>query len=458
MNYHTGPYAESLLDDRPREVDTAAEYERRVVGAVLQGRKSAVPAAREALPNGDSFYDPRLALVYDAALAVADAGGRPDPLTVGDYLERTDPTAVVRVGGHSEIHSLALDGITADPGWYAERVRDAHRVRLVDAAGRRLSQLADGIGISGETDVLDAVESARRFLDEAAAELPSRRVKSHAETLREVFESLWDTPTAIPTGWASIDHEFAGWERGAVTVVAARPGEGKTIFGLNAAVRAAERKAGSVIFVALEMNADEIYKRLLAMESGVNLANIVRGHLSADDSSRLAAAVDRLEDLPLVVVDPGGMTIPELRAVIEGQQAEGAKSDPKVPVDLVVIDHLGLFTASSTARNAGVRHEIDEMSRAVKMAAKALKVPVLEVHQLNRESAKRGEPTMTDLRDSGAVEMNADNVFLLYRDPDKPGEVQLICAKQRQGPTFRLGLADRRHVARFDDLAVGWDA
>ena len=259
------------------------------------------------------------------------------------------------------------------------------------------------------------------------------------------------TLLGIPTGFRDLDDLTGGFQSGQMIVIAARPAIGKSTLGLDIA-RAASINAGkaSVIF-SLEMSREEITKRMLSAESGVKLTRMTKGPMGPSDWDRLASAATRVSKAPLYIDDSPNMSLMEIRAKCR-------RLKQKHDLGLVVVDYLQLMSSGRKVESR--QQEVSEFSRALKLLAKEIQVPVIAISQLNRGPEQRGDkkPMLSDMRESGSIEQDADIVILMHRedayDPDnRPGEADFIIAKHRSGPTATVAVAFKKDYAHFADMA-----
>ena len=257
--------------------------------------------------------------------------------------------------------------------------------------------------------------------------------------------------TGVPTGFAELDDLTNGLHGGQMIVVAARPAMGKSTLALDFARASAIKNNQPTIFFSLEMGRSEIAMRLLSAEGAIPLQNMRKGTLDSRDWTTVAQTRGRINDAPLYIDDSPNMTLVEIRAKCRRlKQRAGLK--------MVVIDYLQLMTSGKRVESR--QQEVSEFSRALKLLAKELQVPVVALSQLNRGSEQRTDkrPQVSDLRESGSIEQDADMVILLHRDSvydreTRPGEADLIVAKHRNGPTKDIEIAFQGHFSRFADMA-----
>ncbi|MBI1757993.1 MAG: replicative DNA helicase [Actinobacteria bacterium] len=419
--------------------DLAAE--RAVLGAAMLAASAADDV--DHLDPGD-FYDHRHGALLALIRAMRESGQPVDLGTVGGRL-LTDP--IPGLAPH-DLQGLAADVPTVgNASWYARIVADTAVRRRLIAAGMRVQQMAHGAD--------DAPGSAAELCDRARVEIDAAATTSRSGPWVTVGESIaasldeWERAAEFtPTAWPDLNRLINGWAPGRMYVVAARPGVGKSIFGVQAAADVARHGIGACVF-SLEMGRAEIDARLVSSVGRVDYALLERRQLGDGEWRRIAEAVNRLSDLPLWVDDQVPLRVHDIRSRVRGL----ARTHP---IRLVVVDYLQLLAApAGSGRTA--RHEIvGEFSRALKLLAKELGVAVLVLSQLNRASEIRADkkPSMADLRESGEIEQNADMVALLHRDADDdPSRVAVAVAKNRQGERGGFPLRFAGQHCRLESMA-----
>lgn len=412
--------------------------EQALLGAVMSSERGAVEAVE--LLTSDEFYKPAHGTVFAAAAALLDAGKPVDPVTVLAELERTGND--VRVGGAPYLHTLyALAPAAGSVPWYAERIADkATRRRLLEA-GQRVIQLA-GLGDTA----VEAAEAARQVLDTAAQGTRTNGELNPVRGLVDEALSRYENPVppGVPTGLPDLDDVLGGGLRpGGLYIIGARPGGGKSVLGCNIAASAAQSGLG-VLLASLEMPKEEVVDRLIANEASVELSNIVAHQLSSFDWPRVKAAGERIRSWSLMVWDETNVGVGAVRA-----RARDLTRTTR-GLGLVVVDYLQLLKPVDA--RAIREQQVASFSRGLKLLAKELRVPVVALSQVGRGAADK-KPAVSDLRESGAIEADADAVFLLYEDTDKPGELQVSIAKNRHGRKGAVSLAWSPHYGRVRPLA-----
>src|SRR5918992_1022240 len=433
------------------------DAEESVLGAMMLS-PGAIGAVSEVLDtDGRDFYRESHARIYRAALALYAKGEPVDAITLVDELdERGDLEAV---GGSARIHELAqLVPASANARHYAQIVHETAILRGLIRAGGEIARL--GWDRPGETTVL--VDRAEQIVFELGQERAQSEFSHIDQLLKESFErithlyELGADVTGVPSGFRDVDRITSGFQEGNLVIVAARPGMGKSALGLGFAANVAIRHGLPVALFTLEMSKAEVTQRLMCAEAKVELHRLRTGRLATDDWPRLTASCDRLAKAPVYVDDTGSITMMEIRS-----KARRLKS--KHPeLGLVLVDYLQLMTSGASAENRV--QEVSQISRSLKVLARDLDVPVIALSQLSRAVEQRHDkrPILSDLRESGSLEQDADLVFFIYRDEyyngeesEQQGLAEVIVAKHRNGPTDTVKLSFLKRYAKFSDLAPG---
>lgn len=423
------------------------EAEQSVLGSMLMS-KEAIADAVEML-KGRDFYRPANEMVFDAILDLYGRGEPADPVTVADELGRKGQ--LEQTGGHVYLADLLSSvSVAANASYYAAIVRDKAVLRRLVQASIRISQM----GYQGQGEVTDIVDAAQQAL----YEVTEGKTSEDYHPLSELFESTFDEMEAIeargdsmagiPTGFADLDDLTNGFQPGQMVIVAARPAMGKSTLALDFA-RAASIKHGlTTAIFSLEMGHSEIVMKLLAAEAGVELSRIRGGKLNEEDWQRLVAKTTQISSAPLFIDDSPNLTMMEIRA-------KARRLKEQHDLKLVVIDYLQLMTSGRQVESRQL--EVSEFSRQIKLLAKELNIPVIALSQLNRGPEQRTDkrPMMSDLRESGSLEQDADIVILLHREDvydresTRAGEADFIVAKHRNGPTATISTVFQGHYSRF---------
>ncbi|MEO3937297.1 replicative DNA helicase [Dermatophilaceae bacterium Soc4.6] len=445
--------SQSPPDDRLPPQDLHAEQS--VLGGMLLS-KDAIADCVEVLKGAD-FYRPSHEAIYDAVLDLYGRGEPADAITVADELtKRGDLT---RVGGQAFLHGLIAQVPTAaNAGYYAQIVAERAVLRRLVEAGTKIVQLGYA---QGGGDVEDIVNAAQAEIYAVADKRGGEDYVKLGDVLEptvdeiEVASGKSGEMTGVPTGFTDLDALTNGLHPGQMIVIAARPAMGKSTIGLDIVRSAAIKHGQAAVVFSLEMSKTEITMRLLSAEASIQLQHMRKGTMREEDWGRLASTMGRVSDAPLFIDDSPNMSLMEIRAKCR-------RLKQRHDLKLVVIDYLQLM--SSGKRVESRQQEVSEFSRALKLLAKELEVPVIAISQLNRGPEQRTDkrPAMSDLRESGSIEQDADMVILLHREDayekesQRAGEADLIVAKHRNGPTDTIVVSFQGHYSRFKDMATNF--
>jgi replicative DNA helicase len=432
------------------------DAERAVLGAVLLEGREAMPRVVEILHESDFYTDAHRAM-YAAMLELFERSEPIDLITLTEGLRRTDQLSFV--GGPAALALLIEEAsIAAHLMSYAAIVRDM-------AVLRELIQTSTQI----ITQAFDAKEDVKALVDEAERRifgLAERRMEGNALPVSrilkgtfEYIERLYERQehvTGVATGFEKLDLATAGLQPSDFIIIAGRPSMGKTAFALNIAQYVGVGRRGKVLVLSLEMSAQQLVQRLLCAEAKVDAQSVRTGRLSSADWGRLTAGAGRLAEAPIYIDDSPAITVLEARAKARRMKAEHG-------LDLVIIDYLQLMRGRTGVENR--QQEISDISRSLKALAKELHVPVVALSQLSRAVESRAQrdfrPQLSDLRESGALEQDADVILFLYRPrlykDDLPSEeeniAEVIIGKQRNGPIDTVKLVFLPQFARFENVA-----
>lgn len=434
--------------DRTPPHDLLAEQS--ALGGMLLS-KDAVADVIEVV-RGVDFYIPKHEVVFDAIMSLYAHGEPTDVIAVADELTKTG--ALTRAGGADYLHTLTgIVPTAANAGYYASLVAEKAVLRRLVEAGTRIVQM----GYASEGEVTDLVNNAQAEIYAVAGGaqtedyVPLTEAVSEAIDEIEAAKGLDGKMTGVPTGFADLDGLTNGLHGGQLILIAARPALGKSTLALDLARAAAIRHNHPTIVFSLEMGRSEIAMRLLSAEASIPLHAMRKGTMESRDWTTIASTRGRIADAPLYIDDSPNMTLVEIRAKCRRlKQTVGLK--------MVIIDYLQLMTSGKRVESR--QQEVSEFSRALKLMAKELQVPVVALSQLNRGPEQRADkkPALSDLRESGSLEQDADMVILLHRDSAyekesaRPGEADLIVAKHRNGPTDTITVAFQGHLSRFADM------
>ena len=429
------------------------DAEESVLGAMMLS-PGAIGAVSEILDAGD-FYRESHAKIYRAALSLYARGEPVDAITLVDVLE--ERSELEDAGGRIRIHELAaLVPAAANAAHYARIVREMATLRGLIRTGQEIARL--GWERPGETDVL--VDRAEQILFDLSQDRVTTEFAHIDQLLKESFERITQLyeagadVTGTATGFKELDRLTSGFQPGNLVIVAARPSMGKSALGLCMAANLAVREGVPVGIFTLEMSKSEVTQRLMCSEAKVESQRLRTGKLAVDDWPRLTAACDKLAKAPIYVDDTGSINLMEIRS-----KARRLKSlEPNL--GLILIDYLQLMTSGTTAENRV--QEVSQISRSLKVLARDLDVPILAMSQLSRAVEQRHDkrPILSDLRESGSIEQDADLVMFIYRDEyyndesDQQGIAEVNVAKHRNGPTDGIKLSFLKRYAKFSDLAA----
>jgi replicative DNA helicase len=428
------------------------EAEESVLGSMLLSR-NAIAEVLELL-HEDDFYRPAHRTVFRSVLDLYSHGQAVDPVTAAEELRRSGELA--DVGGAPFLHTLVSSVPTAaNAGYYARIIKEAGILRRLIDTGTRIVQL----GYETPQDTERAVDLAESWVYQVA----QGRVTEDYQSLREVLTSTLEAIellhndsreiTGVSTGFPELDRLTSGLQPSNLIIVAARPAVGKSTLGLDVARHASVRSSVPTVVFSLEMSKTELVQRLMCAECSVDMQRLRTGRMEDTDWTRLTRSLGKLADAPLFIDDSAALTMMELRAKCRRlKQRHG--------LGLVVVDYLQLMQPSKRVESR--QQEVSEISRALKLLAKELAVPVIAISQLSRQTESRSDkkPMLSDLRESGALEQDADMVMFIYRedlyDPESPrkGEADLIVAKHRNGPTDSVTVTFQGQYSRFAPMAA----
>jgi len=431
------------------------EAEQSVLGAILIDRDAVIEVAEFLKP--DDFYRQANAKVYAAILELFERREPIDVVTVAETLERSGDLETI--GGRSYLATLSNATPTAVHATQYARIVERKAVlrNLIAAAGR-----IAGIGYEDPAEVQEAIDRAESELFAVG----NRRVAPGFARLRELLHDAYDRLdylhahrgeiSGVRTGFTDLDALTTGLQKSDLVIVAARPSVGKTSFALNVAEHAAVKDRRTVGLFSLEMSKEQLVLRLLSSVANIDSQRLRTGFLEEMDFARIAPAMNSLSEAPLYIDDTPNISTMELRTKARRLQAETG-------LDMLVVDYLQLMQASTTNRDANRVQEVSEISRGLKALARELNVPVIALSQLSRQPEMREskEPRLSDLRESGSIEQDADLVLFLWRekergadDQEQDGEVvKLKLAKHRNGPTGEIDLWFRKRQTRFVSYA-----
>ena len=434
-----------------RSAPWSNDAEQAVLGAMLLDQDASLSAAQ--LLTDDMFYREAHRRLFRAMVALTERRTVIDHITLRDELIRRGE--LDSIGGYDYVAELADSVPTAaNLEYHAKIVREKAILRkLIETATGIITEAYDGHTTASE--LLDAAESRIFTVSQQRSEEGFARLKEMLWPTMERIETLQKSGkaiTGVPSGFADLDNLTSGFQGGELVIVAARPSMGKTAFVLNIATHAAVEQHGVAIF-SLEMSKEALVQRMLTAEARVDSQLVRRGMLRDFDFTKLARAAGVLQQCPVWIDDTPALTLLEMRSKARRLKAEN-------DVRLIIVDYLQLMRSPEYSDNRV--QEISDISRSLKGLAKELGVPVVALSQLSRASEQRGgerKPILSDLRDSGAIEQDADVVMFIHRpeyydreDESKRGLAEIMLAKHRNGPTGDVHLRFNREYTRFDNL------
>ncbi|WP_397536676.1 replicative DNA helicase [Rummeliibacillus pycnus] len=431
------------------------EAEQSVIGAIFLEPQALITASEILIP--EDFYRSAHQIIFQTMLRLSDQGKAIDVITVTEEL--SSHNELDDIGGISYITEIANAVPTAaNVGYYAQIVSEK-------AVLRRLIRVATKIAEDGYTreDEVDALLSeAERKVMEVANRKNAGDFKHVKDVLVETYANVEQLQnrkgdiTGIPTGFRDLDRLTAGFQRGDLIIVAARPSVGKTAFALNVAQAVGTQTTENVAIFSLEMGAEQLVMRMLCAEGNIDAQVLRTGALNSEDWRKLTMATGTLSRAGIYIDDSAGVRVSEIRAKCRRLKQEQG-------LGMILIDYLQLIQGSGGA-GQNRQQEVSEISRSLKALARELEVPVIALSQLSRGVEQRQDkrPMMSDLRESGSIEQDADIVAFLYREDyyDKQTEdantIEIIVAKQRNGPTDTVKLAFKKEFNKF--VSVDWSA
>ena len=432
----------------PHNIDA----EESVLGAMLLSRE-AIGNVSELGLNPQDFYRPSHRHIFDAIRSLYAAAAPADTVTVADELRRAG--LLDECGGPEALHELqnATPAISS-AAHYGKIVQETALLRQLIYAAGDIAELA----YSEPDDVIKALDEAETKVFNIAEQRVTDSTRSIEDLLPEVMDHLQatydrgDTITGVPTGYTDLDELLSGLQQNALYIVGARPAMGKSSFALGMASYVAQHSSKPVLVFSLEMGHQEMTQSILAGEARVDRTKLKTGKLAEADWAKIGKAIGRLE-VPLFLDDNPRVTVMEIRAKARRIKAKYGG------IGLIVIDYIQLMGGTGHSENRQL--EVSEISRNLKVLARELEVPIVALSQLSRQLEARADkrPMLSDLRESGSLEQDADVVMFLYRDevyhPDSPdkGSAEVIVAKHRAGPIGTKRLVFLGHYTRFDNAA-----
>lgn len=430
------------------------EAEQAVLGAMLIEREAISKVAEFLQP--DDFYREAHRLIYSAMLNLFNKNDAVDMVTVIEVLRKDEK--LEGAGGIAYVTSLANSVPTAANVLYHARIVEEKALlrQLINAATSIAS-----LGYEGNEEVVNILDSAEKMILDVSSRkvggdfTPIKSIIFDAFNKIEMLYAAKGSITGLATGFKDLDRLTSGLQPSDLILIAARPSMGKTAFVLNIAQHIGIREKQTVAFFSLEMSKEQLVQRMLCAESAIDSQRLRIGELEANDWNKLVAGADRLSAAPIFIDDTAGISVMEMRS-----KARRLKMEHNLK--LIIIDYLQLMQGSSSSKgNENRQQEISEISRSLKALARELNVPVIALSQLSRsvESRQVKKPMLSDLRESGSLEQDADIVAFIYRDDyynpdtDKKNITEIIIAKHRNGPVDSVELFFHKQFTKFSDLS-----
>ena len=429
----------------------SVESEQSILGSILLDKDAIITVSEIIKP--EDFYKEAHRIIYEAMIALSNKGEPIDLITLTEELKKDDSLDLV--GGISYLTSLStIVPTTSNVKYYAEIAKEKSVLRKLIKASNDILNL----GYNSGTKIEEILEQAEKKIFDISQEKASDDFKGINEVLMSAYDSLEDLynnkgeVTGITTGFIDLDKKINGLQRTDLILIAARPAMGKTAFSLNLVHNSALKAGISAAVFSLEMSKEQLVQRMLSAQSTVELKKLKTGNLDENDWPRIIDAMAVLSNSKIYIDDTPGITIAEMRSKCRKLKIEKG-------LDLILIDYLQLMEGDG--RNESRQQEISKISRSLKMIAKELNCPVVALSQLSRAPEQRSDhrPMLSDLRESGAIEQDADIVMFLYRDEyynpdsDRKNIGEVIIAKNRHGETGTAELVWLGEIQKFANKA-----
>jgi replicative DNA helicase len=444
----------SMIQEAPRTSERMLPNDMLAEQSALGGMLLSQEACAEVFESvkGSDFYAPKHELIFEAVATLFGKGEPIDVITVTDELMKQGN--LVKAGSADYLHTLtSIVPTAANAAFYAKIVQEKATLRRLVEVGTKIAQL----GYANEGDVEALVNEAQERVYQVGGASVTEDYVGLSTSIEAAINEIESAQkrggdmVGVPTGFIELDELTHGFHPGQLIIVAARPAVGKSTIALDFARHAAVKADKPTIFFSLEMGRAEIAMRLLSAESSIMLQSMRKGTIGDNEWARLAQVRGQINDAPLFIDDSPNLTLVEIRAKCR-------RLAQRVGLKMVVIDYIQLMTSGKKVESR--QQEVSEFSRALKLLAKELQVPVIALSQLNRqaEQTKDKKPEISHLRESGSLEQDADVVILLHREGigekehPRAGEADIILAKQRSGPTGTVTVAFQGQYSRFMNM------
>ncbi|MGL4988619.1 MAG: replicative DNA helicase [Cetobacterium sp.] len=442
--------------EKLRRVPSSLEAERSVLGGIFL-KPDIFSEVIEFISSAD-FYKMAHRIIFEVMQEVYNSGQSIDPIIVMDRLKRKDKFDAI--GGETIFYEIIEEVPTAaNILTYAKIIKEKSTLRKLGDIGTKIVEMT----YEGYEDVDTILDKAEGMIFKVAESKESKDIISLKEVVTNEFERLEQllqnrgVTTGISTGFKHFDEMTSGFHPSDLVVLAARPSMGKTAFALNLALNASMKGGKAVLVFSLEMSSSQLLQRLLAIEAGIGLQKIRNGFLGEDDWGKLGIASGRLANAEINIADVPNVNVLEIRSIARRLKAAGK-------LDMIVIDYLQLIKGTS-GKSDNRQQEISDISRSLKGIARELDIPIIALSQLSRAPEQRADrrPMLSDLRESGAIEQDADMVVFLYRDDyyndesEQKGITEVIIGKQRNGPVGTINLKFFHDITKFGDYTTKVD-
>ena len=430
------------------------DAERAVLTSMLMSSK-AIAEAQEVIKSGDEFYNRVFGIIYSTIAEMENNGDKVDPVTLKDKLGEKDlPGDVASLSYIMDIMKDSSSSTSANVAYYANIVHKKAETRSLIKAAEAIAEQ----GYKDETDIQDLFDVAEKKIFDATQSGMTRDIKPISDVFYEALTNVSSAyrnqgnVTGVSTGFADLDYFTSGFQKSDFILIAARPSMGKTAFALNIAENMALREGKSVGIFSLEMGASQLANRLMAMNAKVDVSLLRNGKITGEDYQKITESATLYGRSGLFIDDTPGISVSEVRSKCRKYKSMGK-------LDIIFIDYLQLMQGSGRAESR--QQEVSQISRDLKGLARELNIPVVALSQLSRtvESRKPPKPMLSDLRESGAIEQDADVVMFLYRedyynkDTKRKNVSDIIIAKQRNGPVGDIHLVWLPQYTKFANMS-----
>ncbi|MCQ8212600.1 replicative DNA helicase [Cetobacterium somerae] len=439
--------------EKLRKIPSSLEAERSVLGGIFL-KPDIFSEVIEIITSSD-FYKMAHKLIFEVMQEIYGTGESIDPIIVMDRLKRKDKFE--DIGGEAIFYEIIEEVPTAaNILTYARIIKEKATLRKLGDIGTKIVEMT----YEGYEDVDTILDKAEGMIFKVAESKESKDIVSLKEVVTNEFERLEQllqnkgVTTGISSGFKHFDEMTSGFHPSDLVILAARPSMGKTAFALNLALNAAMKADKGVLVFSLEMSSSQLLQRLLAIEAGIGLQKIRNGFLGEDDWGKLGIASGKLANAEINIADVPNVNVLEIRSIARRLKAAGK-------LDMILIDYLQLIKGTS-GKSDNRQQEISDISRSLKGIARELDIPIIALSQLSRAPEQRADrrPMLSDLRESGAIEQDADMVVFLYRDDyyndesEQKGITEVIIGKQRNGPVGTVNLKFFHEITKFGDYTT----